>query len=101
DPKRCRFGSETCRGEGAACTTDAQCCRGVCDPTTRASKTRSPAGGGACRRGAACCSSTCTAGSCATPSTSCAPISGACTTSAQCCSGICCGAFCEPGIIVG
>jgi hypothetical protein len=101
DPKRCKFGTETCRGEGAACTADAQCCRGICDPATHACKTPCTPAGGACTGNATCCSSSCTAGACGTPPTSCTPISGACTSNAQCCSGLCFGGFCEPGFIVG
>ncbi len=101
DPPRCGFGKETCFAEGAACTGDAQCCRGVCDPTTHACKTPCTANGAACTGNAGCCSNSCAAGSCAPPASSCQPVSGACTTGTDCCSTFCVGGFCEPPISIG
>jgi hypothetical protein len=67
DPKRCLFGDQTCRAQGAACTANDQCCRGVCDPTTHACRTPCAAVGAACAGGGDCCTATCTAAKCAMP----------------------------------
>jgi hypothetical protein len=100
DPKRCAFGAETCRAQGAACTKDNDCCRGVCDPASRTCRTPCVAAGATCATPGDCCSATCTAGHCAAPPASCTPTGSACTAGGQCCTGFCFGGFCDAQPIV-
>jgi hypothetical protein len=100
DPRRCGFGSETCRAQGVRCTGDAQCCRGVCDTTTRLCRTTCIATGTACSANNDCCTSSCVGGVCAPPGGSCQPVSGSCTNNTQCCSGFCFGGFCDRPFII-
>jgi hypothetical protein len=107
---RCGFGADTCRGQGATCNADGDCCRGVCDAGT--CRTPCTPTGEACADDADCCTASCSAaGTCDPPGDvppppgsdaggpgPCVLVGERCTTGGECCSGFCFGGFCEPAV---
>jgi hypothetical protein len=81
---------------GAACTTGADCCSGLCDPTVHAcgGSTHCSTGGSPCATATECCTLVCTNGSCG--GTQCTSDNQPCTTDGQCCGGHCGGGTCTP-----
>src|SRR5262249_41489191 len=71
---------QNCLLKGSECTTDADCCSGLCDATGHCA---CRAAGAACTKALDCCSNTCGAGGC------CIPTGSPCTTGSDCCSGTC------------
>jgi hypothetical protein len=103
---RCQ--TPSCTGLGGTCTTDGNCCGGLClsgvcrplEETSDAGANPGDAGvtdgGGLCRANGAgcafsadCCSQICTAGVCGTPVV-CQGLGNICTASSDCCSGATC-----------
>jgi hypothetical protein len=91
---RCAFAESVCAGQNAACDVDADCCRGICDPTSKLCVTLCTPQGQTCTLNTDCCSSVCTDGMCL-PLAQCEPIGTGCTTDAECCTGLCLGGFCD------
>lgn len=94
----CEFGSSTCMPQGAACTSDASCCKGKCLPNGAGQtlcQTPCAADGNACTQDADCCGFSCVGGVCGPPPTACTPIAGACTTNADCCTSFCLNGLCD------
>lgn len=81
-------GSASCRPAGASCTTAAECCSGLCDPSGHCALPDCVPLGGACASAAECCSALCAGGICA-PSGMCLPAGEVCTSGSSCCSGVC------------
>jgi hypothetical protein len=117
---RCTLPPGACRGQTAACTSDADCCSKHCDPASHTCTTPCAPSGGACTTGARCCTSSCTNGSCDTPvpppppgtagdagtgtgpgdaapppTPICQAVGTSCTSNAQCCSSLCFAGFCD------
>ncbi len=107
--QRCQIDPQQCRAQGAPCSSDANCCKGVCMPDATGSyvcQTPCRSDGASCGQDADCCSFNCSG----SPST-CKPIaSGAidgsatascgatgyrCSAGSQCCSKFCSGGFCD------
>ncbi len=97
---RCLFGFPMCLPDGRMCTSDDECCTGVCmDGTCGASSTMDGgttpmclADGAVCATPDQCCSGICTdadGDGVLTCNEMCVADGGSCTTSADCCSGNC------------
>jgi hypothetical protein len=89
--------SPFCKAITEACTSNSECCSGICDPasaTCATSINQCTAGGGACLIPTECCSMSCTAGRCNT--SQCVADGQACIDSAACCSGNCISGLCQP-----
>jgi hypothetical protein len=105
NPPRCVNPPGLCKGQNATCAANAECCGGVCNPTTKtcAAPVCVPSAG-ACTTGADCCSASCTNGSCDEPlpkpgadgggGGQCLSAGLSCTDNAQCCTTFCVGGFC-------
>ncbi len=81
-------GMMSCGAGGASCTTAAQCCSGMCDPTMHiCSLAMCGAAGAPCSSASDCCGLQCTAGYCA--ASMCVADGQNCTSNGACCSNIC------------
>jgi hypothetical protein len=79
-----------------ACTSNAQCCSGLCDPgsaTCAVSINTCTPTGGPCGSSTECCSLACTGGRCS--AVACIADGQACTDPASCCSGACTAGLCQ------
>jgi hypothetical protein len=89
--------SPFCLAFGQACATAADCCSGICDPssaTCAASINKCTPTGGGCVASTECCSMLCAGGRCS--ASACIADGRACTDSAACCGGNCTGGLCQP-----
>jgi hypothetical protein len=87
----------SCTAGGVACSTNAQCCSGLCDPaakTCTGAVGKCAGAGSSCTVATDCCNLQCNAGVCAS-ATSCTADNGTCTTSSTCCGGNCTGGKCQ------
>jgi hypothetical protein len=85
-----------CVAFGQQCAKGADCCSGICDPSTltcAASVNTCTAAGGACVASTECCSMSCSGGRCA--SNTCVADGQACLNSASCCGGNCSNGVCQ------
>jgi hypothetical protein len=97
---RCKSDPTLCHGLGAGCTTDADCCKGVCRANAQQKlvcQIPCLADGQACTMGAECCGFACTGtlARCGTPGRSCGATGTSCQNDSQCCSQFCSGGFCD------
>jgi hypothetical protein len=85
-----------CTAGGAMCTSNAACCSGLCDGTTKTCTTAQCAGpGGGCKTGTDCCNGNCVGTTCA--STQCLADNATCTVGGTtCCSTQCVSGKCAP-----
>jgi hypothetical protein len=88
--------SPFCRAITQACATGADCCSGICDPTSATcagSINQCTSAGGGCLAATECCSMVCAGSRCG--ATACIADGQACADSASCCGGSCVGGLCQ------
>jgi hypothetical protein len=91
-------GITSCTPFGSVCSYGAQCCSGICDPTSStciSSVTTCTPGAGPCTANTDCCSGACVSGQCG--AALCLSIGESCPVQGNtCCTGNCSGGACQP-----